>query len=56
MVIDTGRFIQSTLRQVDARLHDRHFQAGCWPLSELLVRLARVGCMVGLAERNAMLQ
>ena len=55
-VIDTGRFIQSTLRQVDARLHDRHFLAGNWTLSELLARLAAVGCHVALDDSKAMLQ
>jgi len=55
-VMDTGRFIQSTLRQVDARLHGKDFLAGCWPLSELLARLAVVGCHVALEDRKAMLQ
>jgi hypothetical protein len=55
-VVDTGKFIQSTLRQVDARLHDRHFLAGCWTLSELLARLAVVGCHVVLDDSKAMLQ
>jgi hypothetical protein len=55
-VLDTRVFIQSTLRQVDARLHNRNFLAGCWPLSELIARLAYVGCRVALEERKAMLQ
>lgn len=55
-VIDTGRFIQSTLRQVDARLHNRNFLAGCWTLSELLARLASVGCRVALEDWKAILQ
>ena len=55
-VHDTGVFIQSTLRQVDARLHNRSFLAGCWPLSELLARLGSVGCRVALEDRKAMLQ
>ena len=55
-ITDTGKFIQSTLRQVDARLHNRNFLAGCWPLSELLARLASVGCRVALEDWKAMLQ
>ncbi|MHB1674250.1 MAG: hypothetical protein ACYCSP_08375 [Acidobacteriaceae bacterium] len=55
-VMDTGRFIQSTLRLVDARLHDRHFLAGNWTLSELLARLTAVGCHVALDDRKTMLQ
>ncbi len=55
-VIDTGKFIESTLRQVDARLHGKDWLAGNWPLSELLARLAAVGCVVELENGKAMLQ
>lgn len=55
-VLDTDLFIQSTLRQVDARLHNRNFLAGWWSLSELLARLASVGCRVALEDRKAMFQ
>jgi hypothetical protein len=55
-VVDTSRFIRSTLRQIDARLHDKHFLAGNWPLSGLLDRLAAVGCAIELEDRKAMLQ
>ena len=55
-VTDVDRFSRHTLAQIDARLHDKHFLAGNWPLSELLARLAAVGCVVELADRKAMLQ
>lgn len=55
-VVDTSKFIQSTLAQIDARLHDRNFLAGNWPLSGLLDRLAAVGCIVALENKKAMLQ
>lgn len=51
--IDT--FIRTTLMQIDARLHDKRFLAGCWTLSELLARLAAVGCHVTLDDSKAML-
>ncbi|MHB2006835.1 MAG: hypothetical protein ACYCOX_02175 [Acidobacteriaceae bacterium] len=55
-VVDTGKFIQSTLRQVDARLHGKKWLAGNLPLSGLVERLAAVGCVIELADRKAMLQ
>lgn len=55
-VVSVEKFVQSTLRQVDARLHDKNFLAGNWPLSELLARLAAVGCIVALENKKAMLQ
>lgn len=55
-VLDVTRFAVSTIAQIDARLHDKHWLAGNWPLSELLVRLAAVGCVVELEERKVMLQ
>lgn len=55
-VIDCGKFIQSTLRQVDARLHGKNWLAGNLPLSGLVERLAAVGCVIELADRKAMLQ
>jgi hypothetical protein len=53
---DVTRFAVSTIAQIDARLHDRRWLAGNWPLSELLARLAAVGCVVELEDRKAMLQ
>ena len=56
-VIDPGKFIESTLRQIDARLHGgKDWLAGNWPLSELLARLAAVGCHVALEDGKVMLQ
>ncbi|MGC1361018.1 MAG: hypothetical protein WA826_07580 [Silvibacterium sp.] len=55
-VTDTGKFIQSTLRQVDARLHNQNFLAGNWTLSELLARLAACGCRVALDDPLKALQ
>lgn len=50
------RFIEATLMQVDARLHDKRWLAGNWPLSELIERLAAVGCMVEIENPKVMLQ
>ena len=55
-VVGVEKFIEATLAQVDARLHDKNWLAGNWPLSELLARLEAVGCVVELADRKAMLQ
>ena len=55
-VVDPRRFIVATLAQVDARLHDKDWLAGNWPLSELLARLAAVGCHVALEDGKVMLQ
>ena len=55
-VVDTEKFIRTMLMQIDARLHDRNFLAGNWPLSELLARLAALGCRVALDNKKAMLQ
>ena len=55
-VMDTGKFIQSTLRQVDARLHNQNFLAGNWTLSELLARLAACGCRVAFDDPRKALQ
>ena len=55
-VTDVGIFIRSTLRQLDARLNGKHWQAGNWTLSTLLERLAAVGCFVELHNPKAALQ
>jgi hypothetical protein len=55
-VIDSKRFVQSTLRQIEARLHGKNWLAGNLPLSGLVERLAAVGCVIELADRKAMLQ
>jgi hypothetical protein len=55
-VVDVRRFAASALAQIDARLHDKNWLAGNWALSELLARLAVVGCVVELADGKAMLQ
>jgi len=55
-VLDTGRFIASTLRQLSARLSGDDFGAGNWSLSELLESLERVGVIVAIAEAARRLQ
>ena len=50
IVLDTGRFIASTLRQLSARLSGDDFGAGNWSLSELLESLDRVGVKLELAH------
>lgn len=49
-VLDTGRFIESTLRQLSARLSGDDFGAGNWSLSELLESLEKVGVTVMTAD------
>lgn len=56
-VMDIGRFVQSTLRQLAARLNgESGWRYGWRSLSELLARLAAVGCIVALDNEKAMLQ
>jgi hypothetical protein len=55
-VTDTGKFIRSTLRQLEAALEGRSWQSGNWGLSGLLERLAAVGCMVALENPRRALQ
>jgi hypothetical protein len=55
-VVDSEKFIRTTLIQIDARLHDKNWLAGNWPLSGLVERLAAVGCVVELVNRKVMLQ
>jgi hypothetical protein len=55
-VTDVTRFAVSTIAQIDARLRDKHWLAGNWPLSELLARLAAIGCVVELEDRKTILQ
>ena len=54
-VLDNQKFIESTLRQLDARLHGKHWVAGNWTLSALVDRMAAAGCLVELVDGNAML-
>jgi hypothetical protein len=55
-VTDTEKFIRSTLRQLEAALGGRSWQAGNWGLSGLLDRLAVVGCVVVLDDPRRALQ
>lgn len=55
-VTDVPRFVQTTLMQVDARLRLKAWLAGNWPLSELVERLAAVGCVVKLENSTAISQ
>lgn len=55
-VLDTEVFLQSTLRQLGACLRGRTWQAGNWTLAELIDRLAAVGCVVELEDREADVQ
>ena len=47
-VTDTGKFIESTLRQLGARLRADDWEAGDWSVSELIGRLESVGVVVTL--------
>jgi hypothetical protein len=49
-VIETEKYIESTLRQVDALLNHRGWLGGNWPLKIVLERLEKVGCTVELIE------
>ena len=55
-VTDTGKFICSTLLQLEAELEGRSWQSGNWGLCGLLERLAAVGCMVALENPRRALQ
>jgi hypothetical protein len=50
-VTDTRRFVDHTLGQIDARLHNRKWQAGNWTLSTLIDRLEAVGCCVEVEKQ-----
>ena len=55
-VTDTEKFIRSTLRQLEAALEGRRWQAGNWGLSGLIDRLAACGCVVALDDPLKALQ
>jgi len=56
-VVGVERFIQSTLRQLAARLNgERGWRYDWRSLSELLARLAAVGCQVALDDDKKALQ
>lgn len=55
-VIDTGKFIESTLQQIESRLYGKNWLSGNLPLSGLVERLALVGCVVELTDKKIMLQ
>jgi hypothetical protein len=49
-VTDVPKFVEMTLRQLDARLRGGTWHAGNWPLPVLLQRLACCGCHVTLED------
>lgn len=55
-VTDVDKFIRSTLRQVEARLHGKSWLAGNWTLSILLERLEVCGCFVKLDDPRRAVQ
>ena len=55
-VVDTEKFIRTTLRQVDARLSGKDWLDGGWGLSGLLTRLEACGCVVALDNPREALQ
>ena len=55
-ITDTQTFVRATLTQIDERLHGRGWLANCWTLSTLLDRLAAVGCIVALENKERTLQ
>ena len=55
-VVDTEKFIRTTLHQLQAALEGRKWQSGNWGLSGLLERLAAVGCLVALENPRRALQ
>ena len=56
-VVDTSRFIQSTLQQLGAKLNGEcGWHYGWRSLSELLTRLEAVGCEVALDDPRKALQ
>src|SRR5271157_3919785 len=55
-VTDVDLFIRATLRQLEAALEGRNWQAGNWGLSGLIERLAACGCGVVLDDPRKALQ
>ena len=55
-VTNTRGFIDSTLRQLEARLRGDDWGAGNWSSTELLARLEACGCVVELENRKLTLQ
>ncbi|MFZ0742974.1 MAG: hypothetical protein WAM85_01130 [Terracidiphilus sp.] len=55
-VTDTEKFIGTTLAQLDAKLNGKSWQAGNWPLSVLIDRLAACGCVVKLTDPKRAVQ
>jgi hypothetical protein len=56
VVIDTDRFIRTTLEQVAARLTGRDWRAGNWSLRELVERLETVGVTIALVKDSGRVQ
>ena len=56
VVTDVEKFIGTTLAQLDAKLNGKSWQAGNWPLSTLIERLAACGCIVALDDPRKALQ
>jgi len=55
-VTNTQGFIESTLRQLGARLRGDDWGAGNWSLSELIARLEAVGVTLKLQDDRRLLQ
>jgi hypothetical protein len=50
VVTDVEKFVRTTLAQLDAKLNGKSWQAGNWPLSTLIGRLAAVGVEIALDD------
>jgi hypothetical protein len=55
-VIDTEKFIRTTLQQLQAALEGESWLSGGWGLSGLLARLEACGCVVALEDVRKALQ
>jgi hypothetical protein len=55
-VVNTDRFVRTTLRQLDHRLKGETWLSGNWPLPVLLARLEAVGCVIELEDKRRVLQ
>lgn len=56
VVTNVEKFVETTLKQLDARLNGKPWHAGNWPLSGLIERLAAVGVDVVLDNPKQALQ
>jgi hypothetical protein len=56
VVVDTDKFIRSTLAQISARLTGQSWKAGNWSLRELIGRLETIGVAIAFSRETDRIQ